>query len=383
MKRIFWLFCGAMLTSSLLAQQVADAPPATPATPSPAPGATPAESPPAAAPASAPASSQVVAPTAASKPAATPKKKTAKQAPAVAKKAPAVELRTVPLVAGPAVVVASNVNVRGQAKLRSEVVGRVTKGQQVTVLEEVLLKKSAPDEPSAWAKILLPAGIHVWVNTHYIDPTNKVVLATKLNLRSGPGENYSILGQLMKGDAIREFGSKGDWLEIEPPTNAYAFVAAQYLQQLPAEAPAVAVTPPAEPEPTPTPATVTEPPMVAVAPTETPAPEPPTPAPDTNMVAAPPAETQMAEPAEEEPPPPRIVEREGIVLPTASIQAPTVYGLYNPDNRRLIEYLHNPSPHLDLSRYKGLRIVVTGEEAMDRRWKNTPVLTLQRIQVIE
>lgn len=379
MKRTFWLFCGAILTSSLLAQQAPDAPPTQPATPAAAPGATPA---PAAPTAESPAVAPAPAP--AAKPATTPKKKTVKKAPAAAKKAPAVELRTVPLVAGPAVVVASNVNVRGQARLRSEVVGRVTKGQEVTVLEEIVLKKSAADEPSAWAKILLPAGIHVWVNTHYIDPTNKTVVATKLNLRSGPGENYSVLGQLLKGDTIKEFGSKGDWLEIEAPTNAYAFVAAQYLQQLPAPAPAVAaVTPPAEPEPTPTPATVTEPPMVAVAPAETPAPEPATPAPDTNVVSTAPAETAMAEPKEEEPPPPRIVEREGIVMPTVSIQAPTVYGLYNPENRRLIEYLHNPSPHLDLSRYKGLRIVVTGEEAMDRRWKNTPVLTIQKIEVIE
>ena len=64
--------------------------------------------------------------------------------------------RTVPLVAGPAVVVASNVNVRGQAKLKSEVVTRVTKGQQVTVLEEIVRNNSGPEEPSAWAKILLP-----------------------------------------------------------------------------------------------------------------------------------------------------------------------------------------------------------------------------------
>ena len=55
----------------------------------------------------------------------TPKKQTAK------KKEP--ELRTVPLVAGNAVVVASNVNVRGQAKLNSEVITRLNKGQQVAV----------------------------------------------------------------------------------------------------------------------------------------------------------------------------------------------------------------------------------------------------------
>src|ERR1035441_9337845 len=43
-------------------------------------------------------------------------------APQPKKKAPAPELKTMALVAGQAVVVASNVNVRGQAKLKSEVV---------------------------------------------------------------------------------------------------------------------------------------------------------------------------------------------------------------------------------------------------------------------
>jgi hypothetical protein len=38
---------------------------------------------------------------------------------------------------------------------------------------------------------------------------------------------------------------------------------------------------------------------------------------------------------------------------------------------------------LDLSRYKGLHIVVTGEEGLDRRWRNTPVITIQRILVLE
>ena len=43
---------------------------------------------------------------------------------------PLPELKTTPLVPGPAMVVASNVNVRGQAKLKSEVVTRITKGRE-------------------------------------------------------------------------------------------------------------------------------------------------------------------------------------------------------------------------------------------------------------
>src|SRR5580765_1131178 len=81
---------------------------------------------------------------------ATDKKGTEKAA--VKKKDAGADLKTVPLVAGKATVIASNVNVRGQAKLKSEVVTRLDKNQEVAVLEEVILKKSARDEPSAWAK---------------------------------------------------------------------------------------------------------------------------------------------------------------------------------------------------------------------------------------
>ncbi|MGN6555765.1 MAG: SH3 domain-containing protein, partial [Verrucomicrobiota bacterium] len=85
------------------------------------------------------------------------------------KTTPASELRTVPLVPGPATVVAHRVNVRGRAGLIGEVIARLTNGEPVTVIEEVTLKNSKANEPSAWAKIQLPAGAHVWVHSSFID----------------------------------------------------------------------------------------------------------------------------------------------------------------------------------------------------------------------
>jgi hypothetical protein len=85
----------------------------------------------------------------------------------------------------------------------------------------------------------------------------------------------------------------------------------------------------------------------------------------------------------EEPPPPRIVDREGLVRGTFSIQAPTKFELVSPDTGKAMNYLYTTSPSLDLRRYKGMRIVVTGEEGLDERWRNTPVITIQKIQVLE
>ena len=102
----------------------------------------------------------------------------------------------------------------------------------------------------------------------------------------------------------------------------------------------------------------------------------------TPALIATPTETPT-EPAVEEPPPPRIVQREGIVRGMTSIQAPSKFVLISPENGRNIDYLYTTSKELDLRRYKGLRIIVTGEEALDERWGNTPVITIQKILVVE
>ncbi len=385
MKKNCWFVLGAMLSTSLLAQPVTNAPPAPPMSPTPAAAVTNTATGSAAGETNAPATKPAKKKKAAAKKSS---KKAEKKTPA--KAASASELATVPLVAGPAVVVASNVNVRGQAKLKSEVVTKVTKDQPVTVLEEIVRNNSAPDEPSAWAKILLPANAHVWVSSQYVDATNKTVVPNKLNVRSGPGENYSILGQMERGEPVKELATKNGWIEIEAPTNAYAFVAAQFLKQV-KEIPATLTTP-AEPtpapttpaEPTPAPTTLAEAPAVAAAPTEAPVvTNAPAEIPALTNAPAETATTNEAPAMVEEPPPPRIVQREGVVRGTVSIQAPTHFALVSPDNGRLIDYLDTTSPNLDLRRYKGLRIIVTGEEGLDERWGNTPVLTIQKIQVLE
>jgi uncharacterized protein YgiM (DUF1202 family) len=388
MKHRIWLLAGCLVAANLMAQVATNAP--TPAA-VPVPAIT-----------DAPAAPAAEAKPVAKKPAekAAPKKKT----PA---KKPVVQIQTAPLVAGPAVVVSNNVNVRAQGRLKGEVIGKLTKGDSVKVIEEVILKNSGPDEPSAWAKIVLPASVPAYLHSSFLD-TNRTVKPRRLNVRGGPGENYSVIGQLQQGDSVKELEVKGEWVKIEAPASAFAFVAAQYLSQESALiAPAIAATTAPTNEVAAAPATtnelasMTEPPTIAPAPADAPALPPSTnevaaaatPGPDASTNAAMPGlvpdmpglapDTEpVAEPVQE-PPPPRIVQREGFVRGTGSIQAPTPFGLVNPETRRIMNYLYTTSPELDLMRYKGLRIIVTGEESLDRRWPNTPVITIQRIQVLD
>ena len=340
MKKNGWMILGMMVCTSLLAQPVADPPPA-----------------------------------------AAQKTKAAKKT-APVEKQPAVAEKPIVLIPGPATITGDNVNVRGKASFVGEIIARLKKGDGVTVIEQVIREKPKAGEPSQWAKIGYPTNHHVWVHATYIDASNKVVLPNRLNVRAGPGENYSIVGLIEKGAPVKEISVKGNWVEIEAPAGAYAFVAARYVKQEGPEAavPTVVSIAPPVTEPSPTTTPVAEPPPVAPAGTNvlaaaTPA-EPPgvTPAPEAADAPPPPAE---------EPLPPRVVSHEGVVKDTVSIQAPTRFALVSPETGRTINYLYTTSTNLDLVRYKGLHIIVTGEEGLDRRWRNTPIITIQRIQVLK
>jgi len=277
------------------------------------------------------------------------------------------------------------VNVRSRAGLAGEVLTHVTNGEPVTVVEEIHLKKSGPDEPSAWAKILLPSDTKVWVKSSLLE---NGAAAKKSNLRAGPGENYGVLGTLNKGDTVQVVDTKGDWTQIQPPANAYAFIAAQYLKQ---EEGGAGATIAANPTTTPmadtnTPATTTtmpEMPTVAAPPTEAPGAGATTEGAAPTTGAMPTMTMPDTTTVVQEPPQPRIVEHEGLVRGTFSIQAPSKYQLVSPDTKQPIDYLYTTSTNLDLSRYKGMHIIVTGEEALDPRWKNTPVITIQKIEVLD
>jgi hypothetical protein len=182
-----------------------------------------------------------------------------------------------------------------------------------------------------------------------------------------------------KGATVTTIDTKGEWTQIQAPTNAYAFMAAQYLKQGGEEMAAANPTPTPEAAPT----TTAMPDMPTVAPATGEAPTTTATMPTTDTNPAPPIAEAPITPTIQEPPPERIVEHEGIVRGSFSIQAPTRYQLVSPDTHVPINYLYTPTTNLDLSRYKGMHIIVTGEEGLDARWKNTPVITIQKIQVLD
>ena len=372
-----------------------------------------------------------------------------------------------------AVVQQNRINVRARATLNSEVITQLKEGEKVEVLEEITIENPKPDDPVKWYRIALPANTPVWVFADFID-ANKTVKPNRLNVRAGPGENYSIIGRLEKGAGVREIRVENGWMEIETPANCHAFVAADYVtkeepsapppeesptpkpvepkleEPTPAEPPPELAKPvelepaparpaepkpeavkpveaepkpekarpaqpkpealkPAEPKPaepapepaplkeeklepapTPPPATPPQPPVEKPVPAE-PAPPPPTTPPPVATPPPPPppptpaAQPQVIKPAPKlppGPPPKRIVIREGRVSRNFSIQSPTHFGLEAFDTGRVVNYLYGGKIGLKLDPYKGRKVRVTGEEALDKRWPETPVIILETITLM-
>ncbi len=131
-------------------------------------------------------------------------------------------------------------------------------------------------------------------------PINATVKAEALNLRTGPGVEYAIVGQLQQGDIIIVIARNldGDWLEVEHEGKT-GWVSKEYLEapEEVARVPTAEVPPTNTPfPPTATPTFTPVPPTpMPVPPTDTPTPIPPTPEPvlPTNtplpLVSAPPS----------------------------------------------------------------------------------------------
>ena len=344
---------------------------------------------------------------------------------------PSAALTTPTIEPGAAMVTQDHVNVRARADVDSEVVAHLKKSDPVTVVEQVTTRKPGPGEPSRWAKIVWPSDVAVWVYGDFLDRSASQVKALKLNLRAGPGENYSVVGTLEKGAPIKKLDSKGDWWKIEAPEGCHAFIAASLLESKPMVEPVVVAkaTPPPAPNttisapptrqvpstalrpavPTPRPLpplnTVTLPggeasKEIAVNTPPVPRPTPPTftfnppPQPSLTLPVVPASAIKSAtvppilsrEPGEidlrtihEEAYVKRIVTREGVVRRTLNVQAPSYLVLENLHNGRVMNYLYSSSTNMNLSSFRGRVVSVTGEEALDERWPNVPVIRVETL----
>ena len=123
---------------------------------------------------------------------------------------------------------ADRVNVRARASLIGERVTQLRKGDSVKVLAKVKVNPSKEGEPLEWLKIAMPPGGQTWVYMAFVKDGK--ITANRLNVRAGGSEQFGIVGRLAKGDFVKEKRISGDWIEVEHPDGAYAFVSAKYIK---------------------------------------------------------------------------------------------------------------------------------------------------------
>lgn len=130
--------------------------------------------------------------------------------------------------AGPAsghTVNADTLNVRSGPGTNYAIVGTLAKG---TVVNTVSTSGS-------WTQINSPKT--GWVASQYLTNTphttsyTRYVNASSLNVRSGPGTGYSIVGTLSNGTAVTVTGTSGDWSKISSPKAGWVLTA--YLSSTP------------------------------------------------------------------------------------------------------------------------------------------------------
>ena len=126
----------------------------------------------------------------------------------------------------------SNLNVRSGAGTKYSKIGSLAKG---TVVEVVEIK-------DGWAKIIFPSANYTngYVSAQYLTKQStspetvigeKTVIARVLNVRSGAGTSYSIVGKLNRNTKVEviETVANGSWSKIKF-NGGYAYVSSTYIQ---------------------------------------------------------------------------------------------------------------------------------------------------------
>ncbi|MCS1411772.1 MAG: hypothetical protein M2R45_04974 [Verrucomicrobia subdivision 3 bacterium] len=342
------------------------------------------------------------------------------------------------VVASEGVVLNERVNVRTRPSIASEVIHQFNTGAKVVVLDHIHLNDPQPNEPKEWYQIQMPEETTLWVSAQYIDLKTKAVKASRLNVRAGPGLNFSVVGRIERNTVVEQIRASAGWMAIKPLPGTVAYVAAEFVnksstantggiiepskptvlesatpevtsnEQIPApivdaHENEIAETNPSEP-PTEnlSPLTTTPAPAVLAsiindseslfdkvdAPlTQSPPPSLPSALEPTISPTEMPTITVSEEVANQLK---RIITRNGIVKRTRNIQAPTYHRLDDPRTGTTINYLYTGKLQVDLGTgskalkpYEGRKVRVVGTEAVDARWPRIPVIEVEQLRVLE
>ena len=126
-------------------------------------------------------------------------------------------------------VTSKGVNVRAGQSSGFEKVGRLGVGDKVVVV----------DKEYSWYKIKLPVNAESYVSSAYVQDLGQGVgqiTGNRVNIRSGAHINFSVIGQVKKGEWIKILQkypaghNKAGWYKIEPAEGSCGWVSEKFLK---------------------------------------------------------------------------------------------------------------------------------------------------------
>ncbi|HMP74957.1 MAG TPA: SH3 domain-containing protein [Kiritimatiellia bacterium] len=133
-------------------------------------------------------------------------------------------------------VTSDRVNLRARPDLAAEVVAQVNTEDRLTVVSM----------ENDWVQVVPPDSVDVWAHRDFVKDGASTVKT--LNLRAGPGINYTIVGSVARGEPVPVRGQFGEWLKVAP-ANTTLWVSRELVElvsRVPAPPPVVPVGPVSE-----------------------------------------------------------------------------------------------------------------------------------------
>ncbi len=105
---------------------------------------------------------------------------------------------------------------------------------------EVLTKKDRGDmvlvreQKGEWLKIQAPWDAQAYVHADYLKPTSGdqgAITGNRVNVRANAGTEYNVIGQLDDGDMVQVIERKGAWVRIRPPEKLNAWISAGFVKE--------------------------------------------------------------------------------------------------------------------------------------------------------
>lgn len=134
-------------------------------------------------------------------------------------------------------VTGDRVSLRAQPGLEGELLDRAMRGEEMPYI----------DHTNGWYAVQAPSNLNFWVFGDYVD--NGTVLPKKLNVRSGPSQNYNVVTIVLRDELVDVRGEFNGWLKIAPPKGTRVWISADYSEILQPPRPEPVAAAESEPEP--------------------------------------------------------------------------------------------------------------------------------------